>query len=237
MVSEPCSREVAVLWLNRYALHRRCSEHFLSRSERRSVRWAKFVWCIYITCFHSKFAAGHVATVIQLWYRFTIYIFRIGLVFVVRDIITASYLCFGLVYGGQRSLEGNATVGKEEEISSAVFPTTHGRIFLPWRQFRLAYVYVSCIKWHCKRIKSNWFYSVGSVLTGDVEDRFKIDQNLIMEGTRGTFNTWFDVVCNWREISACSNEWLVAEAMHWTLKSGPLFDFRIAIWIERFSAC
>jgi hypothetical protein len=67
-------------------------------------------------------------------------------------------------------------------------------------------VYISCIKWHCKRVKSNGFHSVGSVLTGDVEDRFKIEQNLIMEGTWGTFIPCFDVSCNLREISACLNE-------------------------------
>jgi len=42
MVSEPRSREVAVLSLNRYDLHRRYTEHFLSRSEVRYVLSVKF---------------------------------------------------------------------------------------------------------------------------------------------------------------------------------------------------
>lgn len=57
-----------------------------------------------------------------------------------------------------------------------------------------------------------WISSFG--VNTDVNGRFKIDQNLIIKGTWGTFNTCFDVVCNLREKSACSNELLMVEAMH-----------------------
>jgi len=62
-----------------------------------------------------------------------------------------------------------------------------------------------------------WISSCG--VSTDVEGRFKIDQNLTIKGIWGTWGTWgtfstcFDV-WNLTEINACSNELLMAEAMH-----------------------
>jgi hypothetical protein len=155
-----------------------------------------------------------------------------------RDTIIASYKCFGLVYSyiGQRSLERTVTAGREEEISSVVFPTSHERIFFPWRQFRLAYVCGSSIGWQCNWVKANGCHPVGSLLTWGMLNIVANRPEFNYEGSVGKFYYVFRR-CLQLEGNLRLFRWMTCGRSD-ALNTQPLvFDSQVTAWIERFSAC